>query len=478
MSGLNLPMLFKLLGLPLKNCLLASFLLLLLPVHFLVVVPAADAAMLSCLPLVSVMQEKVRVFSGKGSTREPAAADDLLNPVAEGFLTTENLDRTSEPQVVKVGCLLPLSGLYGEYGQRFLRGMELALGIYPGAESCRDRTIKLLVRDTRSMPDMAVSLIHELVEKEQASLLVGPVVGPVAISAAREAARLQVPIITLTSQPGVAGTGPLVFQHFITARNQAEELVRLMVEILGMDRKVVVLYPDTLFGQTFCRCLATAANQAGLKAVETVEYRASATDFGPVVKKIISIQSVATGKNPARTSRHQNRWASKDMVLVLPGSRRRLNLLLPQLFHYGLENILVFGSRGWHDLLGDGKLSHGVKKVFFVDAFSASGKKMPAVLLQYRKKYEQQFKKKASLYDAYGYDTAILIKRVVAQLEGNQPASAMQLGEIIRTLPEMEMVTGTTKLRADGEIEKRLYRFTVEKGGVDFLPQTPPLPGQ
>jgi ABC-type branched-subunit amino acid transport system substrate-binding protein len=354
----------------------------------------------------------------------------------------------------------------------------LALGIYPGAQQCRGGwEIKLLVRDTQGMKGVAASLVHDLVEKEHASLLVGPVVGPVAIDAAREAVMLRVPIITLTSQPGVAGMGPLVFQHFITARNQAEDLVRFIVELHDTDRKVTVLYPDTLFGRTFCHCLVVAATLVGLKAVETVEYRALATDFGPVVKQVIACQVVATGKNISGKPEQSGQISKNGVVLVLPGSSHRLSLLLPQLFHYGLDNVLVFGSRSWHELLQSNELPRGLKKVYFVDAFSVSGEKMPAVLLQYQKRYKQQFKKEASLYDAYGYDTAILIKQVVAKLKG-QTAPAMQLGEMIRTLPEMEMVTGATMLRPDGEIGKRLYRFTVEKGEVRFFIQPPLLLGQ
>lgn len=463
----------------LRFLLIIPFSLLALPVNFSAgIVPDAVATMFSCVSMVSVTQEKVRISPAKRTTDDPASvpADGLFNPVAEGFLTTENLMDESNDQDIRVGCLLPLTGPYAEYGRRFLQGMELALEVYSKDARPQDRKIKLLVRDTRGTMDAATPLVHELVEVEQVSLIIGPVVGQVAILAAKEALVLHIPIITLTSQPGVAGMGPMVFQHFITARNQAEEVVQFMAGNIG-SRQPVVLYPDTLFGRTFSNCLAASASKAGLAVVKKVEYASTATDFGQVIKHILADQVEKTGKIISEKSEKTRHGLESNIVLVIPGSSHRLNLLLPQLVHYGLDNVQIFGSRGWYDLVCDGALPQGLKKIFFIDAFSESGKEMPQPLVRYRKRYEQQFKKKASLYDAYGYDTLVLIKQVVDLLAG-QPVDAEQLGKVIQALPVLEMVTGTTTLCPDGEIEKRLYRFVVEKGAVKFIPQVQTLPGQ
>ncbi len=435
------------------------------------IIPDVGAAIISSMPVISVMQEKVRISPEHRSSdiTFEVPADTLLNPVAKGILTSEKLSDISGDKVVRVGCLLPLSGPYADYGQRFLQGMEMALEVYPGKEPHPEKKIKLLVRDTQGMADAVIPLVHELIDVEQVNLLIGPVVGQVSRWAAKEASALHIPIITLTSQPDIAAMGGLVFQHFITARNQAEELVRFMAGNLD-GRQPVILYPDTLFGRVFSDSFAALAFRAGLTVVKKVEYQATATDFGLVIKNIIGDQ-VETNEKKYTVQAEENRGFLKNrMVLVLPGSRRRLKVLLPQLAHYGLENILIFGSRGWNDLLCDDDTSlRGLDRVFFVDAFSASAEGMPTPLVQYRKRYEQQFEKKASLYDAYGYDTVMLIKQVVGRLSG-WPVGGEQLAAAIQTLPEMEMVTGITNLRPDGEIEKRLYRFMAEKDSVAIYP--------
>lgn len=457
------------------------FFLLFSPLNFFAgIVPDAGAVIISCMPVISVMQEKVRISLGHRPSDIPSEAvpaDSVLNPVAKGILTTEDLSDTSGDKLVRIGCLLPLSGLYADYGQRFLQGIEMALEVYSGKEPHPERRIKLLVRDTQGKADAVIPLVHELVDVEQVNLLIGPVVGQVSRWAAKEASALRTPIITLTSQPGIAAIGGLVFQHFITARNQAEELVRFMAGNLDA-RKPVILYPDTLFGRLFSDSFAALASRAGLTAVNKVEYQSTATDFGLVIKSIIGDRVETREKKYAVQSEANRDFPKNRIVLVLPGNRRRLNVLLPQLAHYGLENVLVFGSRGWNDLLcNDDSSIRRLGRVFFVDAFSDSVEGMPVLLVQYRQRYEQQFKKKASLYDAYGYDTVMLIKQVVGRLSA-WPVGGEQLAAAIQTLPEMEMVTGITNLRPDGEIEKRLYRFMAEKDSVAIYPQTQLLFGQ
>ena len=465
---------------PLRLFLIILFFLPLLPLNFPAgIVPNASAAILSCLPVVSVMQEKVRIFPGSKGTDMPvkASTNDFSHPVAEKDIKTkEELQDQSENKVFRVGCLLPLSGLYADYGQRFLQGMEIALEVYAGKKSYSTKKIKLLVRDTQGLEDAVIPLVHELVDVEQVAILIGPVVGPVSQWAAKEASTLHIPIITLTSQPGIASMGGLVFQHFITARNQAEELVRFMAAKLN-GRQPVILYPDTLFGRIFSDSYATLASRVGWTVIKKVSYQSTATDFGPVINDIIGGQIKSAGKNSLVKSGKKHHVPRNRMALVIPGSCYRLKLLAPQLVHYGMENVLIFGSRGWHDFIGDETLPNGLTKVFFVDAFSASEEGMPVPLVQYRQRYEQQFKKKASLYDAYGYDTIMLIKQVVGRLS-DWPVGGEQLATAIHTLPAMEMVTGITNVRPDGEIEKRLYRFMVEKDSVVIYPQTPLLSGQ
>ena len=455
--------------------LMYSFLrLVILVTFFLSIVPAVVVAVSSH----SVMQEKVRISPKRGSSDMSVvvSADSMDNVKIKCILPAENRLGASGCEVVCVGCLLPLSGLYADYGLRFLQGIELALGVYSGDESCQGRRIKLLVRDTRGMADAIIPLVHELVKMEHVSLLIGPVVGKVSRWAAKEASALHIPIITLTPKSGIAAMGQLVFQHFITARNQAEELVRFIAEN-SANRQVVLLSPDTLFGRNFSNCFtAAAASRECITSVQTIEYQSSATDFGVVIKKIINSQVVADKKRSSGKLNKNNFSSRKKVVLVLPGNSRRLNMLLPQLAHYGLDNVQLFGSRGWGDLICTNEfLLHILdKRLFFVDAFSASVESMPAPLLQYCERYEQQFKKKASLYDAYGYDTVMLIKQVVGRLS-DWPVGGEHLAAAIQTLPEMEMVTGITTLRPDGEIEKQLYRFVAEKGTVTIFSQIQPL---
>jgi len=124
-----------------------------------------------------------------------------------------------------VGCLLPLSGEYADYGNKILQGMELALQVF-NERQLQDTAagIRLLVRDTAGDSDRARELVARLAEEGQVSLVVGPVTGQASLYAAAEAESRGIDIITLTPRTGIAAHGEHVFQHFLTMDNQAKEL--------------------------------------------------------------------------------------------------------------------------------------------------------------------------------------------------------------------------------------------------------------
>ncbi|MBN2331854.1 MAG: penicillin-binding protein activator [Deltaproteobacteria bacterium] len=406
---------------------------------------------------ISAVRERVRVVAPPmvGDRDGQSAAKRSFLTGKEGGLPTGKLS------LLRVGCLLPLSGDFSSYGRRFLKGMELALSVYGQATGgALVREIVLLVRDTGGLADAAIPLVHELAVKEHVSLLVGPVVGSVASAVARETLDLGIPLILLSSQPGLVNGEHGVFQHFLTSRNQAEQLARLMSSRAAVTVPSV-FYPDTVFGRTFSQFFAAAAGRAGFAPSRLVSYQASATDFGiPIRRLLVDCLPVPVeeGEKPATECQ------LPEQFLVIPDNARRLRLLAPQLAHYGMTRVHIFGSRGWHELHDELKKESGVAGVQFVDAFYA-GSDAPERLVCYRNRYQAMFAQPASLYDAYGFDTVCLLKEIGEAITGDT-SDPQQVISAVRSLPPLEMVTGCTSLTADGEFEKQLYWLSISDDGT------------
>ncbi|MGD8521396.1 MAG: ABC transporter substrate-binding protein, partial [Desulfobacterales bacterium] len=182
-----------------------------------------------------------------------------------------------------IGCLLPLSGPYENFGKRALRAIELARDQY-NARSGQSK-FGIIVRDTHSDPDYAIEALRDLDEKR-----VAIIIGPIATSeaAARESQKRSIPIITLTQRPGIVEIGDYVFRNFLTPEMQIEAIVPFAIEKLGIER-FAILYPDENYGHTFMKMFRDKVLNYGAEITGIEPYDPDQTDFAGPISKLANI---------------------------------------------------------------------------------------------------------------------------------------------------------------------------------------------
>ena len=126
----------------------------------------------------------------------------------------EELQKKSLYQRYTIGCLLPLSGPYKIYGNKVLKGIELALGQYTDVDS--GPTIKIIIKDTESDPQKAVQAVGELYE-ERVAAIIGPLA--TATQAASEAQKKGITDYHTHSEKRNYRCGRLCFSKFYNARD-------------------------------------------------------------------------------------------------------------------------------------------------------------------------------------------------------------------------------------------------------------------
>ena len=428
----------------------------------------------------------------------------------------EQLLRSSRSGVVQpsciVGCLLPLTGEYADYGNKILQGMELALEVFhDNSRGGHDSGIKLLVRDTGGDSSRARELVGQLIDDEGVMLVLGPVTGQAAFFAAAAAESKGVNIITLTPRSGIASRGEHVFQHFLTMENQAKQIMALAVGRMGLS-SLALLYPSSYYGRQSVRVFKKYARQWGADLVRVVSYDPTSKDFGRSIKELIGVKKYADyqqrkkayeawaqeqkaaaekGKSDRPDSAlnlakeigldadelFKNPGVNKKFMtrplldldysgIIVPDFYQRIRLLVPQLAFYDLVDTRFFGTRGWNSAKLAEDAGAQVEGALFVDAFcrECAG---PPRLVEYRDQYEFVFAKTASIYDAYGYDTMVLVRRVLNDLQRDgQEITSETLREKLLTLQNIPMITGITSVLPDGELEKKLYNLSFQGGHI------------
>ena len=232
---------------------------------------------------------------------------------------------------ITIGCLLPLSGSNARAGKYLLRGMELALGVYPekpepapspapaagdsaaggdkpqapglpaekapgekdpaavlayrGSGAARVR-IRLLVYDTAGEGEKARAGVDYLVKEKKVSLIIGPYTGKAANYAAVEAQSLGVAMISLSPLLHDPERYDKVFLHYPTIRNQADCLARLAMLRLGLEN-FALLVPRNRYGREFAVDFTGRVEAWGGRVVRQVYYDAAQPDYGPAIRTLI-----------------------------------------------------------------------------------------------------------------------------------------------------------------------------------------------
>jgi ABC-type branched-subunit amino acid transport system substrate-binding protein len=405
-----------------------------------------------------------------------------------------------------VGCLLPLSGAYQLYGRRALSGIELALSLMQTAEG--SQPVRLVVKDTASEDSSAIEAVKALVE-EQAGVIIGPII--TAPAAAREAQRLNIPMVTFTQKPGVTAIGDYIFRHFITPQNQVKALVNYFVQHIGL-RDFAIMYPREVYGRTFMSLFWDEVIRQGGQVRGVEAYDPQQTDFAGTIKKLVGthyaipedLQTqtvVQVEENPyfqfrgtkegrlnqvlsdpvtrltglffqdpdqdrvrgpaiGRAQKREGRKPVIDFdVLFIPDAPKAAGLILPQLAYHDVNDIYLAGTNLWHSnqLI---EMTHAyAQNAVISDGFFSESK--DRIVQNFVRAYQEIYQRSPGLIEAFAFDTATMIFNLVSQSDATH---RHVLRDTLQQLSQIEGVTGPAAFEMNGEAIKTLSLLRL-KGG-------------
>jgi len=327
----------------------------------------------------------------------------------------------------KIGCLLPMSGTYSDYGAKALRGIEIAK-IRAGALGYQPTDI--IVKDSGVSPDQAVQAVREL-DEQQVSAIIGPLT--VAETAVTEARNRGIPIIMLVQKSNM-DTGNYVFRHFMTPEMQTDAIASY-ASSAGI-RTFAVLYPNEKYGTSFMGLFRQAITARGGSVVETAAYAPNQTDFSAALKKL------------AKTSFE---------ALFIPDSAKKVGLILPQLAFHDIPNVQLFGTHLWHSdklIQMSGQSAQGavIPEGFFAESRSP-------LVSDFVRNFQTAYREKPDFMEAIAYDTAMMLFQILGK-PGTH--SRNEIREELSRLQHFQGVTGMTSFDAVGAARKNLYLLRID----------------
>jgi branched-chain amino acid transport system substrate-binding protein len=199
---------------------------------------------------------------------------------------------------VKVGVLLPLSGPVAPIGQNNRRGHALAIdevNAAGGIKSLGGAKLVIVDGDTQGNPKVGIQEAEKLVTQGVAAIL-GAYQSNVTFPSTQVAEKAAVPYIdpvaiadSITEGRNFKYTFKVAPKASWYARDQLK-FIKWVGEKSGKPiKRVVLMYEDTLFGQSTSKGQEASAKELGMEVVEKIAYPAESPDMTPTISRIKQI---------------------------------------------------------------------------------------------------------------------------------------------------------------------------------------------
>jgi branched-chain amino acid transport system substrate-binding protein len=386
------------------------------------------------------------------------------HPDHENAASARNLLGELE-SIRRLGCLLPLTGSFKAFGERALKGVELALSRYTG-ENGRS-SAKIIIRDTGSDPEKTAAAMDLLVQ-EKVLAVIGPLAAPE--HAARVAQQNGVPIVTLTQKDDICGMGDYVFRNFITPKMQIEALVTHAVQTRGLER-FAVLYPDEPYGRTFMSLFREEVTAQGGEVVGIEAYRLAQTDFKDSILNLIGGAGPPSAPKPVLPDIDPGEAEIPEVAgneteipptvnfeaLFIPDGPKKAGLIIPQLAFHDVRNVLLLGTNLWHSESLIQMARQHAQGAILTEGFYPYGRSEEVT--RFVRDYREIYGEMPGFIEAVAYDSArILLDRM--RIPGVRSAGEMK--EALFELRDFRGVTGSTSFDRSGEARKSIYLLQIK----------------
>ena len=444
-----------------------------------------------------------------------------LAGAAYGFMN--EMGQIFDDERYAIGCLLPLTGPYQAYGQRALKGIELALAQrYDQASAPR---IRLVVKDSASNPERAVQAVAELYQA-QVSVVIGPII--TAKDAAEAAQKHGLPMIVLSGKEAIVDIGDYIFRNFITPRSQIETIVPYLCDSMALSQ-FAILYPDEKYGLTFMNLFWDEILENNGTVVGCESYPTDVTDFADPIKKLVGLfyeipeelkledpgildpeaesgvgasigefaeeSPLTETPNPdladdgfdellgahdediLKDEENEGDVLPEDEepkaivdfdAVFIPDSPKKAGLIAPQLAYYDVENTIFVGTNLWHSKALLKMARKYVQNAVLADGFYAEST-LPHVR-QFIDLFTNVYGRTPGFIEAVSYDTASLLFDLISRPEF---IFRYSLKEALINMGTYPGVTGDTYFDETGEAIKQLYLLQIKGGRFKEIRRSP-----
>lgn len=360
-----------------------------------------------------------------------------------------NTNSISPSGPVKVGLLVPYTGVFASCGNDITRGMELYLDEIGWKAAGRE--IKLIKEDDESSGQVGLQKTRRLVESEKIDILTGVVSSTVAYAIRDYVVANQLPFII--SNAGATGltreNGSKYIFRDSFANGQYEYPLGFYAYNRLNYRKMVVMAPDYAAGHEKAQGFMDGFRAAGGEIVQEIYPKLGTNDFGPYLVQVQTADAVFA------------HFSGTDSIRFVK-----------QYDEYGLKRKLTLLGSG--DLLDESSLpSQGDSALGILSASHYSAVLDIPENKKFVKDYQTKYGEPPSMFAEQGYVAARIIADALNSTGGNTSDTDKLLAAVsqvkfvapqgpFRFDPVTQNVIFNTYIRRTDKIEGQLVNTVIE----------------
>jgi branched-chain amino acid transport system substrate-binding protein len=293
---------------------------------------------------------------------------------------------------IKIGALLAVTGPASFLGAPEARTLEMLVADLNAKGGVAGRKVQLVVKDTAGSPEKAISFAKQLIDEEQVFAIVGPSTSGETMAVKNLAEEGKTLLISCAAAEVIVN--PVARYVFKTPQKDGDAVIRIFERMKAMKTtKIGFLFSNTGFGQAGRGQVEKLAPAHGIEIVASETYDKAATDLTAEVTKLkaAGVQAILN-------------WSIEPAQAIVLKNARQIGLTVPIFQSHGFGNIQYAKAAG-----------AAAEGVIFPAGRLLVAEELPAkhpqkaVLLEYKKRYEAQFKEDVSTFGGHAYDAFALL---------------------------------------------------------------------
>jgi branched-chain amino acid transport system substrate-binding protein len=313
-------------------------------------------------------------------------------------------DKQAAP--IKVGAIFAVTGGAANLGEPERKTAEMFVENYNKAAGANGQKIQLIIKDSGSTPDKAISLAKQLIDEDKVLAIIGPSTSGETMAIKNICQEGNTILLSCAAAETIVN--PIASYVFKTPQKDSDAVRRIYQTMKGMGiTKIGVVASNDGFGVAGGKQLAGLAGEYGMTIAASEVYDAKETDLTGVVTKVKG-QDVQAVVN----------WSIVPAQSLVAKNMKQIGLNVPLFQSHGFGNIKYVQAGG--------EAANGTifpcGRLLVAESLPRDNPQKK-VLMDYKNNYEKRYKEDASTFGGHAYDALLVLTEAVKKAGSSDPAA-------------------------------------------------------